>query len=369
LHTELLVALRRYESVWGPLNVFPVDEFPNAVTDVSHDYFFDGALSHLENSVHVTARLIDGSSGALIWSPSFDREFERADLVNVQKRLATDIANALREPFGPMADAEVQKLDALPVDSLSPYQCNVLFLAAIDELASSPREAARACLERHDANGTLGATGLGALAYLYQLEYDDGLDFVDAGSATAARAYETAVRAIQADNRDVLARMAMTFAQISRQEFDDARISTEKLIALNPPPAMLAIAALMMTKLGDSAQGMGFYRTAFSQSGRPTASLYIAPTILFLQQGDYSQALEFAQLMDAPDFTMYQVFVAALNAHLDRPDQAEARALDLLQRHPNFSTYGRELIGRWALPHVVTERLVVGLQRAGINIE
>jgi hypothetical protein len=37
--------------------------------------------------------------------------------------------------------------------------------------------------------------------------------------------------------------------------------------------------------------------------------------------------------------------------------------------HPQFSSYGKELIDRWALPADVTEKLVFGLERAGISLD
>jgi hypothetical protein len=245
----------------------------------------------------------------------------------------------------------------------------VLFLAAVDKLARSTRHDAESCLERHDAAGDLDATGLGALAFLYHLDYDDGADLIDATLPGKDDAYETARRAIEADKQDLLARMAMTFSQIARNELDNAKDSMEALISLNPPTSTLGIAALLMTKLGDSAAGMRYYYAASSQSGRPTASLFVAPTVLSVQQGNYAGALKHADLMDSPDFTMFQVFLAALNAYLDQPDQAEARAADIRRMHPQFSSYGKELIDRWALPADVTEKLVFGLERAGISLD
>jgi len=37
--------------------------------------------------------------------------------------------------------------------------------------------------------------------------------------------------------------------------------------------------------------------------------------------------------------------------------------------HPDFASYGRELIGRWALPPFVEQPLLEGLELAGIALK
>lgn len=366
LHTGILEMLDRYGTVWGSLHVFAVDRSEAINNGVEFDYFLDGTVARFGDSVDVTARLIDGSSEEQLWSGSFAGVFDLTRAFDLQDRLSTEIANNLREPFGPLADAEAQKINGLPVDSLSAYQCNVLFLVAVDEFSRAARDSAKSCLERHNDNDDLDATGLAALSFLYHLDYDDGLDYLNGQPPAADAAYAAAERAINRDSNDIMAQMAMAFVQLAAGRPDQALASIESLMGGNPPTATLGIAYLLLTKLGEGVPGLELFLTASRQSSRPTPSLYFGPVLNHLERGEFEQAQQFAKLIQAPDFLMFQVIGAALEANLNEMDQAQALIDQIYMMHPDFPDYGRELIGRWALPPRAEERVIEGLEMAGM---
>ena len=365
---EILLKLDRYEGVWGPINVFHGSDLSELEIRDQHDYRLDGTVSHIGDSIQVTARLVDGSTGELLWSEGYDVPYLLSDLASTQDSIAAAIANTIREPFGPVADSEVRKISGRQPDTLSAYECNVSFIFAVDKLSQSAREDAKSCLERYDSTDSLDETGLGALSFLYHLDYDDGLDFLSGQTSSMDAAYDAAQRAVDRNGNDVLAQMAMAFVHVANQRISQAKISTERLMSLNPPMSTRGIVGLLMLKQGDREAGVRLVETALMQSGRATPSLYVGPTIYYMEQGDYQTALSYAQRIDAPEFTMFQVFWAALSAHLGQMDRAQLSAEAIVSMHPDFSVYGRELLDRWSLPPNVVEVLISGLELAGIEL-
>jgi tetratricopeptide (TPR) repeat protein len=292
-----------------------------------------------------------------------------ADLASIQDDIASAIANTVREPFGPLADAEVRLIAGRDPNTFSAYECNVAFIFAVDRLSLSAREDAKSCLERYDSTGSLDETGLGALSFLYHLDYDDGFDLQHRETSSRDAAYDAAQRAVDINGNDVLAQMAMAFVHLAHRRFDQARIATERLMSLNPPMSTRGIVGLLMLKQGDREEGLRLIEAALTQTSRPTPSLYIGPTLFYMEQGDLPTAMSYAERMDAPEFTMFQVFWAALSAHLGQMDRARLNADTLLSMHPDFRVYGRELIGRWSLPPDVVDVLLSGLSLVGIDLD
>jgi len=368
LNQEILLKLDRYASFWGPINVFHGDDLAELEISDQQDFRLDGTVSHIGDSIQVTARLIDLSTGKQLWTDGYDLPYVLTNLASIQDDIAAEIANTIREPFGPVADAEVSQIAGRSPDRLSAYECNVSFIHAVDMMSRSTRQAAKSCLQRYDRTDSLDAAGLGALSFLYRLDYDDGLDYQSNPGSLLAAAYDAAQRAVDRNGNDVLAQMAMAFVHLAHQRFDQARASTERLMGLNPPTSTLGIVSVLMLELGDREAGKELFEAALKPSGRPTPSLYVGPALYYMERGDYETALGFAERIDAPEFTMYQVFWAALSAHLGQMSRAQLNADEILAMHPDFSDYGRELLQRWSLPPNVEEVLITGLERAGIEL-
>jgi len=161
----------------------------------------------------------------------------------------------------------------------------------------------------------------------------------------------------------------MAFVHFYPRRWSQARTSTERLQIQNPPPSMLGIGARLLLKHGSVKEGMSLFERALAESPRTTPSLFIGPTFFNLARHDFQEALAQAQRIDAPDFLMSQVLWAALTAKVGEMERARRHAANVLAMHPDFASYGRELIGRWALPPFVEQPLLEGLELAGIALK
>jgi adenylate cyclase len=366
LTQELLIKLDRDVSTWGPINVYHEADLSELEISDQHEYLLDGTVSRVEDAIRVTARIVDTASGEQIWTDAYNDTFDYAKIFATQDAIAIRIADAIREPVGSIADAEVRKTLGRPPANLTTYECNLLFLYALDQMSQSARTSARQCLETNDQRGMLDANGLGALAFLHHLDYQEGRDFlVDEPSAVDA-AYDAAQRALDQDGNSIQAHIAMAFVHLDRQRFSQARSSTERMLSQNPPPSLLGIGAWLLVDLGNGDQGMALYTHALAQSPRPTPSLFVAPTVYYLEHSDFPAALDSAQRIDAPEFLMFQVFWAALTAEVGETDRARRHVEIILSMQPEFGLHGREIIDRWALPAQAAGNLIEGLGLAGI---
>ena len=332
------------------------------------DYSLSGSVSRIEDSIRVTARVVDTASGRQLWTRSFDEDFELRHVLEIQDRVAARITDVVRSPVGPVADAETEIVVNLPQDQLNAYHCTILFFHAIDRLTASDRESAMACLETHDAAGTLDESGLGALAVLHILDHRDGRDLIDPSAASLDKAYDAAQRALDLEGNTVVAHFAMAFLNLGRDRLPQARASTERILALNPPPSTLGIVAFLMVTLGDGESGMEMFELAAAESPRTSPLMYLAPSLYYLQQGEYEESLSFAERIDASEFLMAQVLWASLTALAGEMDRARLYVDNIESMHPRFPEIGRTIIDRWSLPDEISDPLIAGLELAGLRL-
>ena len=367
LTTELLVDLDRYQTVWGPLEVFLDNDFAELDVSQVHDYVLGGTVSRIADSIRVTARLVDATSGVLLWTKAFDRAYELSDLFALQDEFSMAIANVLRDPSGPVAVSEIARIAGRTEESLTAYECNVLFLAAFRVIERGARDAARACLQRHDQADELDAAGLAALSILYHLDYQNGEDLLDDSEPAVDAAYDAAQRALDRDGTEIMAHAAMAFVNLDRQRFAQARASTERMMTLNPSPSILGVVAQLLIQSGNGDDGMMIFADINTEDSPLMPWQFLAPAIYHLSRGETDLALNYAERVDAPEFLLPQVFWAALTAELGDTARAQRHTDVILTMHPEFATYGDELIRRWSMPDGVVEQLIAGLELSGIN--
>ena len=78
----------------------------------------EGSARHSEGQVVVTVQLIDGRADDHLWVQNYDRELSMENLFDIQRELATLIANSLGEQLSPEQEERVEEL---PTTSLAAY--------------------------------------------------------------------------------------------------------------------------------------------------------------------------------------------------------------------------------------------------------
>jgi TolB-like protein/Flp pilus assembly protein TadD len=97
---------------------------------VGADVILQGGVRRLENTVRVSARLIDGATGDELWSETYDREL--ADLFAIQEDIARQVARALHVVLPVSAKRRLANLGTSNVEAYD------LYLRGLDYLRKPP---------------------------------------------------------------------------------------------------------------------------------------------------------------------------------------------------------------------------------------
>ena len=106
------------------------------------------------------------------------------------------------------------------------------------------------------------------------------------------------------------------------------------------------------------------YAEAPDTAGQP----YVALALNGIRTGNYGDALSWALRLDAPEWFFSQVLVTATAGLAGREDLAARAREHLLELYPGFPAVARGELGKLHLEADLFERVIAGLDAAGLDI-
>jgi adenylate cyclase len=187
-------------------------------------YIVEGSVRKTANRVRISAQLIDVGTGAHIWAERYDRAIE--DVFDVQDEVTNAIVATLP---GQIEKAVVEHTGRKRTENMTAYDCLLrgnrhYHLFTRDNLLEAKRlyqkaveldpQFAQAYSRLADTYNSLSTLGLKT-------------------DATLADTLEIAHKAVALDNADNWARLALAWALVRWEQFDEAEVQFEKALALN----------------------------------------------------------------------------------------------------------------------------------------
>jgi adenylate cyclase len=109
--SHLHVASRNSAFVYKGASV----KIEQVAADLRVRYVLEGSVRKAENSVRITAQLIDGSTGGHVWAERYDREL--TNIFQVQDEIAGSIVEALKVKILPSEERAIEKQPTTNVDA------------------------------------------------------------------------------------------------------------------------------------------------------------------------------------------------------------------------------------------------------------
>ena len=280
------------------------------------DVILEGSVrrNDVDNTVRVTAQLIDVRTGSHLWSETYDRKFE--DIFRIQDDITQAVVGELKITLLGEERQQLLAHDTADLDAIMAHS------KGREELAKRTGSAIRLAKEYfeeaigHDSNY---ATAYASLAEANVLM----IDYANEDRETQLKlAQEAADKALSIDKELGLAWAAQGLVYMANMEkHDDARKAFEKAIKLNPSYAM---AYMWYGSLQDDfTETTRLYEKAFKLDPKsPVAGFNYANNLIML--GRDSEAMDvFTNMVDADPFYPNSYFlVGQINTLNGRHDHA-----------------------------------------------
>jgi TolB-like protein len=204
---------------------------------------------------------------------------------------------------------------------------------------------------------------------LYVLEYGDGFNPLE---KPMERAREAAWRAVKIDPACQMGWKLLSAVYFFNRDFAAFREAAERAMALNPRDGTtLAYVEIMMAYSGDWERGVALVQRAMELNRHHPGWYYNASFAYHYRKGGYEAALLAAKKINMPEYHWMPLAIAACCGMLGRHEEARAAIESLRKYNAAFLDLEnvREEIARWDPDEDEVERLMQGLQKAGLKYE
>jgi adenylate cyclase len=332
------------------------------------DYLLTGSLRASDTAIRVSPRLVDARTGQQVWTTTYDVPYGVASVWNIVDTLATDVAMTMGEPYGPLFDAEVARIQGADVQNVDAYHCLLRFLFALQVISEDAHARATACFEHVLATDPTSSMSWARLAALYRMEYLHDFNPKPDASPPLDRALEAARKALDLDHDNAFAHEELAFISLLRDDPVGFEESIAHALALHPSADIRAAIGINFVKMGDTERGFALIEQGMADSPRAPPFFFLGYAVYALRMHDYEAAYRWAERMATPGWPLSQAMLAAIAARTGRAEVAQRAAKRLLTLRPNFAANGRDVISRGRLGGDVEAVLFDGLARAGVEL-
>ena len=298
-------------------------------------YVLEGSVRADKDRIRVNAQLIDGCNGKHVWAKKYDREIK--DIFEVQDEITQSIVGELEPEMSRAEQDRAKSKQTKNLDSWSLYQRGMAYL---HRRQRHNLDKARSYFEQSiEADPQFGQPYAAlAQSHFYYLLFGwlvQGLDH-------KAEALAAGCRAIELDDENPSARVALGIVHIIRRETDSALLNLDKAIDINPSDATAhRWKGVALIWSGRSDEGIRLMNRALSLSphdpniGRTMARLAEA----YLFTGETELACEWAQRALQETATQFwgDAVLTSVLGHLGRTEEAKSAKQELLRKRPEFT--------------------------------
>jgi TolB-like protein/Tfp pilus assembly protein PilF len=297
-------------------------------------YVLEGSVRKSGSRVRVTAQLIDAVTGKHLWADHYDRDL--TDIFALQDEITKKVVAAI-EPK--LLEAEGIRSQNRSPEDLDAWDMLIRANSLFWRLTKDESQAAIALLEEVVQRHPFYAPAHSMLAFVLLVSRQGGWHMMEPQVAQAAN---LAARAVELDDSDPWAHLALGFVAFTRRRTDEAAEEFQRALDLNPNfAAAHGFLGCALAFDGRSDQAIDHIEQAIRMSPHDpqNALLNAALAAAHYQAGRYAEAVGFGRKAIQQRFELtngHRIYVASL-AQAGRIDDARSALARLQELHPDNS--------------------------------
>jgi TolB-like protein len=335
-------------------------------------YVIEGSIRKRGRAIRVSAQLMDAVSGTQLWAEAYDRELgdrenRDAGTFQIQDDLTDHIVTCVADGHGVLVRSMAAPTRDRKVEELSASELVLRYYAFMQQVDPQEHAALRSGFERALEREPNHAVAWACLSNLYALEYGDGFNPLE---KPIERAREAAWRAVKIDPACQMGWKLLSVVHFFSRDFAAFRETAERAMALNPRDGTtLAYVGILVAYSGDWERGVALVQRAMELNRHHPGWYHNASFAYHYRKGEYEAALQAAKKINMPEYHWTHIAIAACCGMLGRYEEARTAIESLRKYNPTFLDLEniREEIARWDPDKHEVERLMQGLQKAGLK--
>ncbi|HXG22771.1 MAG TPA: winged helix-turn-helix domain-containing protein [Methylomirabilota bacterium] len=335
------------------------------VQDISKEmgvqYVLEGSVRRSDTQVRVSAQLIDAIADHHLWAERYDRPL--TDIFAVQDEIVQKITTALAVK---LTTGEEVRLTRFPTSNLEAYDH---FLRGMEQYLRFQKDANIQARRLFARAIELDPQYAAAYALLSWTHWTDWYSQWASGTFPLERAFETAQQAVALDDSLPSAHMILGIIYLYQKQHERALTEAERALAANPNDAdAYWTLGYILNMAGRPEDAIRAVKTAMRLNPYypPYYPFDLGRAYRFLGQSEKAITALKEALVHNPNFLPARLQLAGVYSELDRKEEAQAEAAEILRFSPNFSLQAH----RQSVPYkdpAILERYIDSLRKAGLK--
>ncbi|MCY1740988.1 hypothetical protein [Ensifer sp. SL37] len=332
-------------------------------------YVLQGEVRIGGDKLRLTVRLIDSIGDVVIWASSHDENLRVKDIVELEIRIADEIAAALADPYGAIFQTDAVRAARVQPDDWGAYACTLAFYGYSANPNPQAHSEVQKCLKSTVARFPDYSTGWALLALSYVDEFRFRFNTTALAKLSLGLAEEASRRAVELDPQNTRALQARMLALFFRGDIETAVSVGARAYALNANDSELVLEyGYRLALSGAWEQGCGLLDKVTARDVGPMAQLQKALALCAYIRGDYAGAERWARASNLPNDPIYHFIFAATLGQLGKSAEAGKELQWVEQYAPDLlSNLRQEVAIRMPRP-IDQEHFLAGLRKAGFPI-
>ncbi len=336
------------------------------VSDGGARFVLCGSVKQDMTGLKVIVTLVDTLTGIQIWGDSHRTDFNPAELISFEERIARTVVGKISCEDGIIVKTLSLESRKIPPSELKTYQAMLRFYRFLIDFSAEnffdTVEALRQACKNEPACGLVWSM----LARLYSINYSLELFDLETPKEKAA---SFAKRGVKLDPANQRVRSTMAFVLLFKNKLSAGLAEVDHTLKLNPNSLIfLENIGYLMTLFGDWERGPALINKAIEQNPFYNIHVHYALWVNWVRQEKYGRAYEETRHFRRPMLFWDPLMTAASLGLLGRTEEGLQAGKDLLKCKPDFPERGRALIRHYIKFDDIVERVVRGLGKVGINV-
>ena len=328
-------------------------------------FLLSGSVRRDSKTIKVTIQLIDTATNVQIWRENYKHDLSASGLIALQETIASSAAGVIADHFGSISRRLVRDTLKKTPQELKSYDATLRFYHyernLTPEAFKEALDALQWAIEREPGYGLAWAM----LGHLHADNY--ALEFCNTENSLK-NALTFARKGVALEPESQFAQDALTLVHFHRGDEESFLKHVEKTISLNPnAPYIVGVAGWHLMFYGKWEQGFPLLQKGIKLNPFYPSWFHMAPYMYHYHRGAYELAFAEALKFNYPGLFWDPAMRAAALGQMGRNGEARKALDELLKLVPDFANSGRRLIGRYVKVDDLIDRIVEGLQKAGLD--
>ena len=334
--------------------------------DLGVRFLLEGSVRRDSGTIKIAAQLVDTASGVQLWGEQYRREPRADSLIALQEEIARIVAARVGSEYGIIPRTLSRESRKKPPESLETYEALLHFYHYVTLLTPEAFSRALRVLDHAVARDPECGLAWSLLGLLYC--HNHTLQFSPA-ETPLEKAMTFARKGAALEPRNQLVRSTLANLHFLRNERRLCLQEADKALALNPQgPALVGFLGWLQALYGEWERGLAILAKGVELNPYYPGWFHMAPCLDFYRRGRYGEAYQEAQQLEMPQLFWDPLLRAATLGELGRTREAGAAVAELLALRPDFPSKAAWLIGCYVKFEYLSEALLDGLQKAGLQI-